>query len=479
MSSAKKIAKNTGFLFAAEIADKLLSFFLVVVITRYLGDVGFGVYSFAFAFVGIFSILSNLGLATFMIREIAKDKSRTEKFVNNIVTLKFLLDIPLFALVILTAIMWERFSSIVPIIGLVVIHELINSVILMVKAMFNAHEKMGYILLTTSIERIFSFLLSFFILYLGYGIQVLIIALIISKLITLTTCYIVSKRKFITIKPSLDLKFLWYSIKNSLPFWFTLLFYRVYTSTDTIMLSAMKDFAVTGWYSAASKITAALSFLPNVIIDSVFPAMSRFHETSKESLNKLFEKTFYYLFTIAFPLALGISLLANRFIYFIYKEQFIKSGVILQILIWSVLFFFINQSLGHLLNAINKQKYFTISNGVCAIVNVMLNFILIPKFSYIGAATATVVALAVNFSLLYYFTSKNGYRLNIIKIIYRPIVAGIVMGITIIYLDFLHILVIVPAAMILYFGVLFLIGGIGKEEINLVKSFLPKTQKNN
>jgi len=262
-----------------------------------------------------------------------------------------------------------------------------------------------------------------------------------------------------------------------MPFWFTLLFFRVYTKTDTLMLAAMKGFAVTGWYNAASKLIEALSFFPNVIINAVFPAMSRFHRTSKELLKKLFQKTFYYLFVLSFPLTIGTSVLAHRFIFFIYKDQFIKAGTILQILIWAVLFLFVNQSMGYLLNAINKQKYFTIANGVCAFANITLNFALIPKFSYIGAAIATVITQVINFSLLYYFTLINGYKIDLIKTTFRPIIAGIIMGVSILYLNFLHILIVVPIAIILYFLALTLIGGFGKEEFDLVKSLIKREKE--
>jgi len=73
MSSAKTIAKSTGLLFSTEIFDKLLSFLLVIVITRYLGSIGFGKYSFIFAFISFAAILSNLGLTLYIFREIAKD----------------------------------------------------------------------------------------------------------------------------------------------------------------------------------------------------------------------------------------------------------------------------------------------------------------------------------------------------------------------------------------------------------------------
>ncbi len=474
MSSAKKIAKNTGFLFIAEVVDKSLLFLFIIILTNYLGDTKFGIYSFAFAFVGIFSMLSNLEMNTFMVREIARDKSKTNMFVNNIITLKFLLSLFVFTFVLLIISFLNRFSALTIIIALVMVHEILTEILLTITAMFNAHEKMQYTLFAKIIEKIFSVSLSFFILYMGYELKMLISILILSKLLTLGYCYLVSIRKFIKIMPSFNLKFCTYTVRTSLPFWFNLIFYRLYTRTDTIMLSMLKGFAVTGWYNAASKLIEALSFFPNIIINSVFPVMSRYHQSSKILLKVLFEKTFYYLFVLGFPLTLSITLLADRFILFIYNDQFIKSAIILRVLAWSVLFIFINSSLGYLLNAINKQAYFTASNGVCALVNVILNLILIPKYSYLGAAIATVITQILNFSLLYAFTAKSGYKLNLIKTTYKPVISGILMVFTISYLKSLHLLIIVPVSILIYFFFLLLTKGIGREEWQIVKSFFPK-----
>jgi len=254
-----------------------------------------------------------------------------------------------------------------------------------------------------------------------------------------------------------------------------MIFDKIYGRIDIVMLSGIKGFAVTGWYSAASTLIVALSFIPGVIINATFPAMSRFHHmNSKDLLKLLYEKSFYYLLSLGLPLSIGISMLAQRIILFIYKEQFIESGLILNILSWSLVFVFVNYMMGYLLNSINKQHLFTISTAICAVANITLNFILIPRFSFVGASVATIVSQLINFFLLYYFTSKNGYFINLMKVSYRPFISGVAMAISIIYISFLPIIYIVPIAATSYFITLFILGGVGKEEIKLIRSFLNK-----
>ena len=478
MSSAKTIAKSTGFLFSAEIFDKIISFFLVIIITRFLGSTEFGKYSFAFAFILIWVVLSNLGLGTYMVREIAKyksDKGRIEKLVNNTITLGLAVVAFAFIVALTIARFWPRANEVILIILLVEIHELFNTFNSLSRSIYAAYEENKFKLYSIIITRGLAIILGAGVLIAGYGLYGLIVALIIATTIGSVFNYIVLSKNFVKIYPAADIKYYKQIIIKSIPFWFSLVFTIMYYHIDKVMLTGMKGFTVTGWYGASSTLINALAFVPGVIVNATFPAMSRFYHTnSKNFLNELYKKSFYYLISIGFPLTVGITLLAQRLIIFIYKEQFTESAIILKILSWSLVFIFVNCIMGYLLNSINKQHLYTISNGTCAVSNIILNFILIPKFSYIGAAVATIVSQSVNFGLLYYFTTKNNYPLNLLKISYKPLISGILMGILIFYIKFLAIIYIVPLAAIFYFIILFLIGGLGKEEKELIQSMLPK-----
>ena len=263
-------------------------------------------------------------------------------------------------------------------------------------------------------------------------------------------------------------------LKESFPFWFTTIFMSIYFKIDTVMLTFMKDYAATGWYNASYKIIDTLSFLPFVVITAIFPAMSKFHKNNKMLLKILYEKSFYYLTLLALPLGLGATLLADRIILFVYKQSFINSVIVLQILVWALVLIFMNYIMGYLLNSVEKQKLFTLATGLCAVLNVVLNFILIPLYSFIGASIATVITELFNFSMLYYFTSKNGYKINILKMLLKPATVTALMGIFVVYFMRLHLLLLIPLSILFYFSILFLIGGIKEDDKKLLLSFVKK-----
>ena len=75
MNTAKTIAKNTSVLALSHVITSILGFFLLIYIARYLGEVGFGKYSFAVSFTALFSIFANLGMNNYIIRELARNKN--------------------------------------------------------------------------------------------------------------------------------------------------------------------------------------------------------------------------------------------------------------------------------------------------------------------------------------------------------------------------------------------------------------------
>ncbi|MBI2559331.1 flippase [Candidatus Woesearchaeota archaeon] len=471
MSNAKLIIKNTGILVFGEILSRVFSFFLIIFIARYLGNVGLGKYSFIFAFVGIFSIMSDLGTTVYMTREIARNKSVTKEYLGKVFVLKVMAS-SLSVLMPLIFIMFTtQTSEIKAGVLLACIAIFFNYMAFPFRAVVNAYEVQQYQSIYSFVERLTAFALGVFVLSRGYGLMGLLFALVASNIVSWIVLYALVSRKISALTPKIDFKFINFLLKESFPFWFTTIFMTIYFKIDTVMLSFMKGYAATGWYNASYKIIDTLSFLPFVVVTAIFPAMSKFHRDSKLLLKILYEKSFYYMAILALPLGLGATLLADRIIWFVYKQEFANSIVVLQILIWALVFIFVNYLMGYLLNSIEKQKLFTLTTGLCAVLNIALNLFLIPLYSFIGASVATVITELFNFSMLYYFTSKNGLKIDILRIILKPALATALMGLFVVYLSGFHLLLLIPSSILFYFSILFIIGGIREEDKKLLLSF--------
>ena len=200
--------------------------------------------------------------------------------------------------------------------------------------------------------------------------------------------------------------------------------------------------------------------------------MAGFFTSSQNSLKFIYERLMQYLFILGLPLTVGTMLLSDQIILLIYGDQFVPSIAALQILAWDIILFFTYVSLGTILQAINKQNQVAIAAGVCAVINVILNIILIPYFSYIGAAIATIATETVLCGLYFYFVSKYLHRMPLHKLIIKPLIACSAMVLLIYFCGGINVAVLVISAALLYFVVLYLIKGFSKEDFDLLRQAL-------
>ncbi|KAF5417598.1 MAG: putative flippase AglR [Candidatus Methanophagaceae archaeon] len=468
MNSIQRIAKNTAALFAAQVVVSILGLVLSIFIARSLGDVIFGKYSFALAFTAIFSVFSDLGYGTLLIREVARDKSQASKYLNNVLGLRALLSLVIFAFIVITINVMGYPADTKNLVYLFGIYTLIVSFSAVFKLTFRAFEKMEYEAGITIFTNIIRVSLGLLVLFLGYGLIELAFVFLFSGVFELLISFLVCERRFVKPKIELDFEFWKSTIKIALPIGMLSIFALVYIRIDTIMLSMMKGDAVVGWYTAAYGLVLVFKPIPQLFMNALFPLMSGYFVSSKDSLKKVYEKSFKYLFILGLPLAVGITLLADRFIILFYGQQFYPSIIALQILAWDTLLLFICMPVNFILVSMNKQNQMATVAGGCALINIILNLILIPHFSYIGAGVATIVTETILFGLYFYLVSKYLSVLPLHKIIAKPLIACSAMAFFINFCSEVNLAVLVISSAVLYFVVFYLIKGFTEEDRKLI-----------
>lgn len=257
------------------------------------------------------------------------------------------------------------------------------------------------------------------------------------------------------------------------------LFTNIYAQIDVVILSVIKGSEAVGIYGVPSRTLNALQFVPMAFSASLYPAMSKYFVESKDKLQNVFEKGFIYLSAICVPIAVGIFLLAGPIIITAYKIEYEASIPALKILAPSLVFAFLTFPVGALLNACDKQKVNTVNMGIIMVINIALNLILVPRFSFIGSAWAWFITNVVWFVLTIYWAeklihySKKLLLINFLKALF----SAIVMGFAVLYFkDKIHIIIDVCVGAAVYVVIMFLVKGFTADEIKeLVASF--KTPK--
>lgn len=473
MNTIQRITKNVGVLFISQMLSYILGFFTMMYSARYLGVEGFGTLSLALAFTSIFSIFMDLGLSTLTIREVARDKSIAKDYVANITLIKLVLTTITFAVIFIIVHLIGYNQQTMQVIYLITLYNFFTAFSQIFYAVFQANEKMEYQSIGTIISSVLLLIGVLVAIYFKFDIVLFSLSYVLSGVSILCYVLIVYSQKFTlpTLKFNLSQ---WNAlIKESWPFAITGISQSVYIWIDTIILSLIQGQEAVGFYNAAYKLILVLLFIPVIFNYALFPIMSQYYISSKESLNLTFEKLFKIMMLLGIPIGLGTVLTANKIILLIYGTQFYGAVIALQILIWSIVLTFARASFGRLLESSNRQLTETKIFIMGAIFNVILNLLIIPKYSYIGAGIVTVLTDLLTLILLIKITESLGFsiskktKISIVKII----LASFVMVAVLYPILNMNLFMIIGIGIVVYVLGLLILKIFDKDEIKMIKTF--------
>jgi len=469
MNVAQNVAKNAVVLAVSYAIESILNFFLLIYIARYLGEEEFGIYSYALSLTSIFIIFTGLGANNLLIREIARNKEHAGRYLANIIAIKFPLSIVSIILVYLvTEILNSSFVTKYTIL-IFTIYMVLSSFATLFRSLFQAYEIMEYDAFIGIIEKLSLLLLILFAFSKGYGLIELAYIYVISALISMTLSISLILKKLSKTQYSVDISLCKSLIIESIPFGLNALFGILFFRIDTIMLSALKNDAQVGIYNAAYNPLLALGVVPSVFVAAIYPVMSRTFMSSKNSLDIITKLSSKYMALLGFPIAMGCIILADKFIKLLYADQFSSSIVAFQILAFFIPLRWISSITGTFLTSTNRQSFRTLSVGLSAILNIILNAILIPHFGYIGASISTVISEIFLYFIIIYYINKLHKKLEIHCSFIKPLAASLIMGIFIYLIRDANLFLLIVLAGIIYFIILMLMKTFGEDDFDILR----------
>jgi len=478
--TVQRIAKNTGILLISQVISYLLGFVYIMYTARHLNKEGFGVLSFALAFAQIFGVLIDLGLGPLIVREVSRDKSLASKYLANIGVMKLVLAVITFMLISSVINLLGYPTQTVRVVYLIALSVTFFALTRMLYSIFQAFEKMVY----QSLGQILN----------GVLMLIGIIYAIRSDFSVIGFAFMYSAAAFIVFGYSLvilrwkfagpifasganllevDRSFWKQTLKEAWPMAAAAVWLIIYFRIDTVMLSLMKGDAAVGLYSAAYRLSEVSTIVPAMFITSVFPVMSRYHKDSRDLFVSAYGKAVKFMLYIALPMALTVTLLARPIVNLIYKEEFLASTIALQLLIWSAAFSYVGIVLGTVMITADKQMLMLKLLVIMLFLSVVLNLIMIPKYSYVGASIATVIMRVTGLFLSIFFLNRCGYKLALGRICLPPLVGLSAAGVLMALLAHFNVNVFIVASIcfVVYSLVIYLIG-INEEDKWILKVIL-------
>ena len=399
-TTKQTIVKNTFWLTASSVFSKLFKYFLVIYAARLLGVTQYGYFNFAASFAALFAVFADLGISSIISRDLAKDKE-TEIKIPAIFTLKFLLCLATFVLIVIASFFAPQSDKLQQAIILMAIFVTINSLSNFLYSCFYGREEMQYQTITKITENGIATGLGIYLLFHLPQATTLSFAYAISALSGFIVIYFIFRRKFGNILKFVFDKQEWQRVFSlSWPLALSGIFALIYTYTDTVILGFWRLFEQIGYYNAAQKIIA-LAILPTgLIITSFFPTFSRHSAIDKQKAQTIFNYQNLALLALAIPIVSGGYILSNGLISHLYGLNYLPAVKALRILLLMAGISYLSASFGSTLFIYNQQKKAFWVSFVGALVNVPLNALLIPHYGFYGAAVATVISAFITLIFL-------------------------------------------------------------------------------
>lgn len=393
-SEDKKILNNIGW----SILDKgfrlIASMIVGIWIARYLGPTQFGLLNYAQVLPASLLGIANLGLTNILVTQFVKENINQQQLLGTAFFLKLFCGTICYLLIIVFSHFYYWNNEVLFLLILFTSSSLIFQAFDTIDIYFQSQLLSKKSVLAKTIGFFLSSLLKLYLLLhnasLFWFSVTILVELMVGSFLLYVFYYQKSKIKISAWKFNLPLaKTLlyssWYIIVSDF-----LIF--IYMRIDQIMLHNLTDTKQLGLYSAALRLSESWFFLAGAITNSYYPSIALYWLNNNQEFYKKYIKLLSSLLKISILVAVLISLIGNQLVTFLFGNKYEGVGDILVIHVWTGVPIFLGVGCTNLFILNNLQKYSIFRSGFGAILNILLNFILIPKYGAIGASIATLIS---------------------------------------------------------------------------------------
>jgi O-antigen/teichoic acid export membrane protein len=404
----------------------LANFGVSVLLANHLGANAFGTFMFAYTIFNYLIILNNYGLKKYVITNLSSNRKAFHELYSSSLLIKLLLSIVigiiLFSLLLYLDIENSKKISITIF--------FIASFLLAfdLQAFYDSYEKSNvdsYLLILRNL--------------LYFGVTLFLVLLNKASIVSVSLVFLVSTFLYVLLQYSFIKKYL-SNIKlffrkdniktvvfSAFPLFWAEVMVNIYDKADILMLSIMKGDEEVGIYSVATRLVAAISLVVGAAYRVILPSLSKVDDIEKKNI--YISNAVKYLGLITIPITIGGIVTAPQLIDFFFSDEYKGAIVAFKILILNVVIVGIGSIFGTFLLSIGKVKYYTLAITCGAIVNIIGNFWMIPKYSYVGASITTVAAQLIVSGigfLIYKKTCNPDFRFRLAKVLLISLCMGVV-----------------------------------------------------
>lgn len=472
--TGQRIVKNASILMVSQFCTWVLALLLTIFLSRYLGAAAIGKFHLANSIWIVMAMFMCFGMDTLLVKEVARRPAKSADLFGATVVLRCLLGILGFGIVTLYLFFANYATNTIYVVYIIGIAYFVNQFSEACRAILQGLEQMTSISLGIIAGKVFAVVVSLTLLLTGYGLLEVSTVMIASALISfLVQFFYLNRLHKLQFRLNRDL--MEWMLKASLPYFMIVIFRVVYQQTDTIIISLLLHETVVGWYSVADRLFGTLMFIPVLFVTAVFPVLSRLNSATPDIGFEIMRKGSYLLFLCGVPVSLGVIVIADPLVLWLFGNDFAKSGPVLAIMGVALVFMYQNILLGHGLISMDRQHAVTVWMALAMLTTIFLDGVLVPwcqktfDNGAIGGALAYVITEILIYMGFLRLLPKGTFGSRQARQGVRVLFAGLVMAATVWWFRHMFIVIPVTLGVVTYMGLIGLLRLLPQEDWRLLK----------
>ena len=482
---SRTVLRNSAVGLAAQLGIKILSFGFSVFIIRTLGAQDFGQYSAIAAFGTIFLFVADLGLSTYMVRQVARLRDAPDgpdeikQLFGNILILRLVLSALASVLLLSAAWITGRPLIMIGAIGLNTLGIMMYGAQGTFDVVLAGYERLDLSSRAKLLYQAAFIILGSLALWQGTGYYGLIVANL--GCIGLYTAICWRWVRKLGVRPNRAALASWLPLlRASLPFAVISFALGLSYKFDSVLLNIYRTDQETGYYNAAYNLIFSAVLISNVINTSLYPSLTRQVTLNAARLAPIVERVLRYLVTIALPITVGVWALADPLVTLLYTKNYQPAAPAMQIIVWVVPFMYLSEFLGYVVLITGREKIAARSVLISTGFNVLINLWVVPHYGYLGSAVMTVATEIILVGQYGFVLAAMLRKMNWVNILVRPLAASAMMGALVVFLrPNLPLPVTVGIGAVSYFVFLFVVRAFGKDDFTFIRTLRTASKADN
>jgi len=385
-----KEAKNASWLIVGKIFQMVLSFFISIFTARFLGPGNYGLINYASAYVAFFTSLCTLGINSVIIKDFVDNPGEQGKAIGTTMVLRAISSaLSSLTIIAIVSIIDQGEKTTITVTALCCV-ALIFQVFDTINYWFQAQYKSKVTAIATLIAYFALSIYRIFLLITKKSVEWFAFASSVDYIV-LAVCLWYSYKK----NGGPRLYYSWekgkYLLKKSYHYILSGMMVAIYMQTDKLMLKQMLDETAVGYYSLASTLNLMWVFVLQAIIDSMYPTIMRLYNEDRMAFERKNRQLYAIVIYVSIFVALMFMVFGRLVIRILYGESYLPADAPLKIITWYTIFSYLGVARNAWIVCEDKQKYLKWMYLGAALINVILNYIMIPIWGASGAALASLI----------------------------------------------------------------------------------------